>query len=446
VKNGGKMGDGRYYTPNQFYNIIYLTILIIFIIISGMLYLYKGSNNKMRRSINWMFGVLGLIVFGRFCQEVVVSEQFASRLELVISSLFVILQFMYIRFHLIYILNVYKVDSMSIITKVLPYTFVGLVFGVGLFKPILWIKRFTFGYTEYGSLYCVMILISGIFLIYISLVVIIKHDDIEGLKNIWKAVLLHIVLLWIVPLLIYAFVIIGEVNGSKSIEHMIYLLMAISFSHISVLFRPFRVNSTVFSDIKNLMMDYVFIVDNKGVIIYRNSSVVKSVIFRTEDIINIKDVGTFFKSKVIMRDDYNKKMVHIEGDINICLGYQIKPIKTNRKIAGYIITFTELTKLVEMLDILKLKQEETLAANEKLSLYKDIVYGVEKEKEISTLLNEIAENQYKSMVELKEKIEKLEVLENSEFIENISEIIIEVKEDLQDVRKAVTAYMSYYDE
>jgi hypothetical protein len=132
------------------------------------------------------------------------------------------------------------------------------------------------------------------------------------------------------------------------------------------------------------------------------------------------------------------------GDKIIYMGYSKKSIIKNNKLAGYIITFTDITELINMLDELNMKQSETVKANTKLSHYKEIVYDIEKEKEINNLLDEIANNQQKSMLELKCDIDDVKISLDEDFIQKISKIITNAKHDLQDVRKAVTAYMNYY--
>ncbi len=100
-----------------------------------------------------------------------------------------------------------------------------------------------------------------------------------------------------------------------------------------------------------------------------------------------------------------------------------------------------------MLDRLKAHQNETIKINEALDKYSRSVYSLEKEKEIHTLLNEIAENQEHSMSRIKSEITALMASNNDDlFDEKIQTIIDVAKSDLKSVREAVTTYMQYYEE
>lgn len=66
------MGDGRYYTPEQFFNVLLLTSLIISMVISFMLCLYKVDKYK-----HWILtasGLLGISLLGSFIAEVAHTE------------------------------------------------------------------------------------------------------------------------------------------------------------------------------------------------------------------------------------------------------------------------------------------------------------------------------------------------------------------------------------
>jgi transcriptional regulator with PAS, ATPase and Fis domain len=220
--------------------------------------------------------------------------------------------------------------------------------------------------------------------------------------------------------------------------------MSICLNIISGLFTPYRVSSSIFSDVRNLMLDYVFIIGEKGEIIYKNNRVEKAGIFSDAKSINIQDISKIFDKKIINRYAYNKQFIKYLGENSIYFAYRKKPLKEDEKIVGYIITFTDITELINMLDELKEKQEITAKANTKLLHYKDIVYDVEKEKEIYNLLDQIANNQQISMIKLKHDIENLKDNMDDDFIEKIAEIITIAKLNLQDVRDAVTAYRNYY--
>ncbi|MCT4565331.1 MAG: hypothetical protein N4A68_13590 [Maledivibacter sp.] len=436
------MGDGRYYTPEQFFSVTYLTILIVFMTVSIMLCLYKGSGNKISKQILIPNVTLCIIAVLSFSEQVIVIQQKAFVIRYIISLLFIIVNFLFISFNLDYVIDVSHRSKRIRILKHTLYIIIGLVLITSFLKKELIIKSYGFSYVEYGDIFFLSIVISFFFLIYI--VVSVIHNKNNEIKFSKKVFLLSICLFWIFPIIIYISSITLNILNIKTVELINYIFMAICLSTVSGLFTPYRVSASIFNDVRNLMMDYVFITEENGKIIYKNNRVEKVGIFRNINSVDIEDIRLIFNKEVVIRDSYKNQFVKYLGDEIIYMGYSKKSIIKNNKLAGYIITFTDITELINMLDELNMKQSETVKANAKLSHYKEIVYDIEKEKEINNLLDEIANNQQKSMLELKCDIDDVKISLDGDFIQKISKIITNAKHDLQDVRKAVTAYMNYY--
>lgn len=353
------MGDGRYYTPEQFFNMIFFTILIIYIVISLMIYLYKGSKNN--KSLLLAEIILGLSVICRFIEEIV-----------------------------------YKQSAIDF------FGFVSNMF--------LWVYILTY-------------------LMFFSYMVVKRCLD--------RFIFITFILLFGIPFIL-------ALSGSGS-DRIIYLLFNINFSVVSTRFMPYRVSSSIFGAVKDFILDYVFITDEDGYIIYKNTGVIKSDFFKDINKIDIRNIENNFSNEVIMRSAYDKTLIKYINGNETYFQYNKKELLKANEIVGYIITFIDITELINMLDQLKIKQEETTRANSKLTKYKEIVYDIEKEKEINNLLSEIADNQYTSMRKLKENINLLRDNIDDDFYNKIADIIQHAKGDLHDVRKAVTAYMNYYD-
>jgi len=354
------MGDGRYYTPAQFFSIIFFTILLIYIVIEVMLCIYKGSRNN--KVVFFLQVAFGMAVFCRFIEEIVYKPK-----------------------------------------DIVVFNFLSNLF------------------------LCGYIFIS--ILIYIRLIM---------KKKIRKPIFIFTIFIFLLALLFCSF------GGLW--KYIMYILFAIQFSILSTRLLPYRISTSIFGSVKDFILDYVFIVDEYGFIIYKSTRVIKSDFFNEKKQIDIENTDSVFIGEVTKRDAYGKTFIKIQTDKTTYFQYNIRDLAKENKVVGYVITFIDITELVDMLDELKRKQEVTVLANEELKKYKDVVYEMEKEKEINTILSEIANNQYKSMLSLKGEIDIARADMEGEFDKKLTEIIADAKKDLQDVRRAVTAYMNYYEQ
>lgn len=439
------MGDGRYYTPEQFFSIIHLTVLIIFMTVTIMLSLYKGSGNKTSKQILRSSVMLGIIAVLSFIEAVMVTEQMAFIIRFIISIMFIGVNFLFVRFNLNSVVDGANKHRQIRKFKQFFYTVVGSTLIVSFFRPELLIVSYNFNDIKYGLIYIVVSIISLIYLLYSIFFIMRNPNKNMDFKFNKKVFLVVVGLFWVFPMFIYIGGMIRSIENIKIVQFIAYMLMAICLNMVSGIFTPYRVGASVFNDVRKLILDYVFIIDEKGKIIYKVNRIEKSGIFNDVDCIDIENISLIFNRSTMIREAYSKQFIKYIGERILYFGYSKKPIIENQKVEGYIITFTDITELINMLDELKMKQAETVEANTKLSRYKDQVYGIEKEKEINTLLDEIANNQQKSMLELKAALNNLKGSQEDEYVENIAKIITTAKHNLQDVREAVTAYMSYYE-
>ncbi|BES64965.1 hypothetical protein SANA_14040 [Gottschalkiaceae bacterium SANA] len=353
------MGDGRYYTPEQFFSVLLFTSLIIVMVVSFMLCLFKVDRYK-----KWILttsGLLGLSLLAAFIAEVAYAQT--------------------------------RIDRMNALSKgaLISYFLISLVFYFRYFMKV-------------------------------------RND---------KAFAAMLIVLFLFPLGIY--VIRPDLINAA---YVIFVLDSIFLSHRFV---KYRVSSSVFSDVKKLMLDYVFIIGINGEVIFKSDKVSNSPFFKESTRVNSEKIESLFTNAAITRNAFGKQLIKLNGHDIHYFQYHKKEIFDKGKIAGYILTFTDITELVAMLDELRSKQEETSKINKELTKQKEIVYGLEREKEINSLLDEIVGTQQKAMHDLKCKIEKLNI-EDDDFIEKTEALISNAKSDLKDVRDVVTAYMDYYDE
>ncbi|MFA9424437.1 MAG: hypothetical protein ACERLG_12730, partial [Sedimentibacter sp.] len=119
------MGDGRYYTSEQFFSIIYLTTLIIFMTVSIMLSVYKGSKNKISKQVLMPMIVLFIIVVFSFIEQVVVSQQQAFFIRCCMGVMFIGVNFLFVRFNLNVVSNLLTKSNYSYKLKYVLYILMG---------------------------------------------------------------------------------------------------------------------------------------------------------------------------------------------------------------------------------------------------------------------------------------------------------------------------------
>ncbi len=351
------MGDGRYYTPEQFFNVVLFTVLIIIMTIVFMLCFYTVDRYK--KWILTVFGFLDLSLLAAFIAEVAYKENVVDRLH---------------------------------------------VMG-GLF------------------LFSYIVISLGFYIYYF-------------MKSKEKPHMAITFILFCLPSIIYLL--------KPEFVNIIYIPLVANSIVLLKRFAMYRVSSSVFSYAKELVLDYVFIIGINGDLIFSSDKVGSSSLFKKMSKIDVDNIESAFYDKVIIRKAFGKQFIKLDGEKLFYFQYQIKEIKDKGKVLGYILTFTDITDLIAMLDELSNKREEISAKNAELMKYKDIVYAIEREKEIGTLMDEIAGTQQRAMLELKDEIENLDIYDEK-FVSKIDELIVEAKADLKDVRDIVTAYVSYYD-
>lgn len=348
------MGDGRYYTADQFFHIILFTALIILVVIVFMLNLYKVE--KQKGSIRIMGGTLLLSLLCIFTYKV------AYRNALIHLS-----------------------QNLSIIT---------------LFLYLL-----------------------------VNAVLIVQNTD--DRKYTLGSFL---------PPLFVPFIL--QINLQTDIS-ILYVLYSLHFVLISNRFTKYKVSSSVFSDAKKHILDYVFIISISGDLIFENDKVRNSPIFASHKTIDVEHIENVFNYRATIRNAFFKQFIKVESDITSYFQYHKKEIRVKDKVVGYILTFADVTELILMLDKLSANREQTKKTTLELDKYKDIVYDLEKEKEVNLLLHEIANNQQKGMYELKDALENIHI-DDDNFLDQLEYLSEKAKSNLKDVREAVTSYIKYY--
>ena len=127
------------------------------------------------------------------------------------------------------------------------------------------------------------------------------------------------------------------------------------------------------------------------------------------------------------------------------LTYKKSELRERGELLGYIITITEITDLIELLFELEDKKKKSKTTNNQLKNYSKIVYHIEKEKEINTLLQEIIDSREDQMKQLSEMIVEIkEKIDDPLFEEQIDVAISKSNEILHDIRNTVSTYREHF--
>lgn len=436
------MGDGRYYTVNQFTSVVFLTVIIIVMIITVMLSMYKSSGGRISRRLIALNITFSCVAILDFTEAMIVNESSGYVVRLISSLLCMGLNVLMISLHLA-LLKKWIKKPLASVSYVLYGAFGLLALALLINKSWLLVS-YGFDKVVYGSPYIIGMFISHLILGGLWFLTLWHGRRVVEHKTRNQMACVIILLFWYFPMSLYILRLVALKLQINSTSYVFYLFSAIGLVLLYQVFKPFRLRTTIFSDVRDLIQDYVLIIDDKGAIIYRNNRVSTSEIFRPIKTLRLEALGELFNGAIQIREAYNKEFIKHLGNESRYFSYSHKRIGDATKSEGNIITLTDITSLMDMLDELKKKQVATAKTNKDLFHYKEVVYELEKEKEINNLLDEIAANQQQSMTALKADIQRMSGSQEQYFIDEVTKLIGSAKKNLQDVRSAVTAYMHYY--
>jgi len=438
------MGDGRYYTEAQFLNIVFISFQIILVIISMMFFIYKNNDKNKHLSLLYIFIGISSILFLRFEEAVIVSLEGAFLMRRLQSFINILLQILMLNFLLkpFLISNSNWNNKSSQRIKIISFITFGIVSVLLWIQSYGFIQTYTFKSVVYHQSYKIAMTISLI-LVILSVIYLFINDKNENSSSD-KRHLIFILLLWGFPLMVYNLGLIYDIKNINVMESFLYLSFVFSLNASVNYLVPYKVTFSIFNNVKDLIMDYVFIIDQNGRIVYKNKAIDILNVFKNIKIIDINDMSLIFKVPIELREAYGKQFIKLKDDNTVYyFSYTVKKIMNQEMEVGNIITFVEITQLIQLLDDLKKQQLHTQTINDELKIYSENVYNLEKEKEINMLLDEIARNQEYSMNQLKDDIQKMKN-NHDHMMLDYKEIMDEAKKNLFDVRAAVSAYMQYY--
>jgi len=435
------MGDGRYYTYYQFFGILILVILSILALASMVVGYYRNSGNQNEKKMSRYFLMLSIIIILKIVEFVIPEMEKGLVLRYLISLLLINQVLSWIEY-----LNNYVLQIIKIPIYFLSEIIVGILLTITILtKGKLIISSYNFYKTEFTVTYLgIWIFVLLMILLYSFKILISKEKIHRVYQNKISFFILFIFLL--IPVGLYLVMLIKKIFYLDFAEIFILTMLLTIFNIIMYSQSPFGITILTFNKIGDIISDYIFVTDISGKVIYKNSRVNQATFFAVNDKIDLDNLNKIYFSDAI-------EMFHPEGKeyfkmncngIDCYFMHRCDPIKNREETIGYIITIVDISELMKLLHLLEEMQEKAKETNIKLKNYVEVVYNVEREKEINTLLEKILSSREKDMVQLikyiEELIEQKDVLTEADFQDKIDFLITYNQKILEEVRKTVNSY------
>jgi len=415
------MGDNRYYTFNQFLDVFFIMVLVIFSVFS-IVRIYYRSHEYAKTSIFFLpLSTISLFGLIRIVEYVYPNIAVCSMLRS-LSLTFILIA--------IFTINMTSIRLRSMF----------IIAGFLVILPIFNLVRvYEFHELLYSQSYKLLY-----FLVFLkSVYTASKHFHIKDKR------LLAVpnILLFLLPSLTYLIMLVFNSRGLDYIE----ILMMMTYT-IYINLKFFRNDKSsyavlAFEKIGNMGHNYIFVLDENKRIIYRNQAVKSSSFFSKTSTIDVSDFSQVFQGQGVNKYKYKHKeyLELILNEEKVYFEYLMTELKENDQLIGYILTFMNITELLNLLMSLEEKKKESERIHHKLTNYSEVVYHLEKEKEINKLLEEIITSREKQMTYLSQMVNDANVKLDDHMFEKYIEVAInKSNEVLEEVRDTVSQYRAYY--
>ncbi|SCY14166.1 hypothetical protein [Desulfoluna spongiiphila] len=415
------MGDGRYYTFDQFYSVLFLTCLLTAISILGVISCYQGFKQK-GRLILAAHATLGAAVFMRFAAEVVVSPTLAlgarqAELACTLITECIVLHVMGQRSAL--------APFLSARALLIPCAAVGILFQAH--GPWL-IQNHSHYVMAFGTGY--LAVTGGILLLSVA----------AGLSSTSR---LRALLLFALPLGVHlAGAFFGGTPGETSLL-LLYPFLLCGLHLFSTEFRAYHIGDQAFANITNLIDDAVILCDEQREIVYRNPLAQKAK-FLKKGITTVPDEGPGALVAQGMRPATPYTIpVFSSPDEKSHISCRTQPVGPQENSRFFI--FTDISRHIEMLDLQETQRAQLEEANQRLRQYSHIVFDLEKEKEVSALLSDVTHTQDTFIHQFRARVRALSQTRNAAgFNERLDALIGDAQANLSRIRSLVARYRRYH--
>lgn len=434
------MGDGRYYTIYQFSLSLIFIILAILTASFMMISYYKNKNKENGRYISVSLLLLLFCIILSFIENVIGSLNQGFILRCISKLCLIACLSIFTNYLFSYVLTINKFRIREVIIAVAGICAITIVT-----KGKLLITNYEFYKINYSLFYKVLLIVLFLFVL-LSIYKILRSRIILHFLDSNKKLGATFTALYLFPIGVYSFFTISGYRYLDFIECSLYFLLIV-FIIVITTEHSLGLTSKQFEELTNMLEDYVFVIDNKGNIVYKNDVFKKSEIFNNTNVVDINNIKLLFCHNVkIVNGKLGNNYIQLELEEKTkYFSYKNKELKDEERLLGYMVTITDITHILDLVNKLELNNREYIETNKRLSNYSNVVYQLEKEKEISILLEEIITTREKSMDDLVLMIDDLENnLDNNEFQSKLNKAIRLNIDILSEIRRAVTAYREHY--
>jgi hypothetical protein len=418
---------------------IALILLSMYIVASVLISCYRNVKMDNKKKLNNVFFVLSIIVALKIVEVCipVIEIGFAIRC---FNSVTIIVLLLKIAEHMNR--NVFSLFELK--GRYINFTMF-LLFGLMIItKGHLIITDYDFFQIRFNGFYkgFVVAVASMVFLYMIFLFHSKKRIHSNYSNSLSKLILIVFLL---TPVLIYVAMIVFETGFLDFADIVIYMGAGVVLNFILYSRTYSELTAQAFDKIGDIIQDYVFITDVSGQVIYKNRKALQSDLFVQDNKLDIANIKKLYKIEPQIKNNIIGSecvMVEIESGFQYFKHHR-NYLKDDDKTIGYIITVIDITDLMKIIHDLEEKKQKSKEMNDKLKSYSEVVYYIEKEKEINKLLEEILSSREKDMQSLISMIGDL-AEDKSNFKEKVEETILFNQKILEEVRKTVSVYRRYY--
>ena len=420
-----KMGDGRYYSFFQFFDVLFIMILVIFSLFSIVRIYYRRYDYA--QNLHILFPLSAIMLFTLLRVVEYVYPDLAVCYNLRNFSLFLLL----------IILVTVNISNFKLNKKTLIFASLALI----LF--LLGLNIYITEYSFHNILYSFSYKLIYMLVLLVSIFNSVKHFDFENEKMMF----LPIVLLYLAPSLFYLMSIIFD---RTYIDYVEIVLMGLFILYINIRFMKHDESSysvLAFDKIGNMGLNYILVLDEYNRVIYTNQAIKNATFFKKTLKVNMTDFADLFKGDTIKKYNYkDKEYIEVSLDKGkIYFEFKVTELNENSQVIGHIITFTDITELLNLLINLEDKKLQSKKVNEKLKNYSEVVYHLEKEKEVNKLLEEIVTSRDKQLTYLSQMVLDANLKIEDPLFEKYIDVAINKSNDiLEEVRETVSKYREYY--
>ncbi|WDP84411.1 MAG: hypothetical protein HUN05_03980 [Desulfobacter sp.] len=415
------MGDGRYYTNYQFSVIVFLTLFVIWVCISTVMCVYQGLGQK-GKPVFLAHLSLGLASIFRFAHEVLVSQETAQAAKggelacilITIAAISGLLS---------------KKRPIAVLVHPVLSLISGCILAGAWFHPQWLIQSFVFSDVRLGTVY---LWIMGGWLAYAAVVLMSESR------------LFSSVLFLFPPALYLGGAIWADRLGNWGLLTL-YPAWLVSIHIFSADLKSYRIGGQAFANINDLIKDAILVCDPGNNIIFRNRQA-RDADFLVQEAVAIpggRPERIFSKDMVRCRKyGFNTFTSANNGRYMDC---RTKEIRQGKRLVGRALVICDITDLISMLALQADQKARLEAVNQKLGQYSNIVFDLEKEKEVSSLVTNITQTQEQFMESFRQRIKALGQMEQGGGFDSQVETLIEdAKRNLAEVRDTVGRYRRYY--